>query len=99
MIYSVDSGSLFDVGTGQNVSIHVDSGDDIHAVYADRDRISVVVERNGDKMVDIYQKGSRKLSWPRIYMEVLLRKDKGKLSRNPRGLHVESPLNIFIRKV
>jgi hypothetical protein len=55
-IYSIGSGCLVDITTGEYFQISVDDADNVFDVQVSKRRIVVQLERNGVKMVDIYEK-------------------------------------------
>eukprot|EP00545_Synedropsis_sp_CCMP1620_P007403 CAMPEP_0119011178 /NCGR_PEP_ID=MMETSP1176-20130426/5500_1 /TAXON_ID=265551 /ORGANISM="Synedropsis recta cf, Strain CCMP1620" /LENGTH=407 /DNA_ID=CAMNT_0006963957 /DNA_START=46 /DNA_END=1269 /DNA_ORIENTATION=+ len=56
IVYSVESGCMFNIRNGQYLSIQIKDIDDIFNVQVAGDRIMVLLERDGVKTVDIYEK-------------------------------------------
>ena len=55
IIYSIRSGSIFDIRSGSFLCVEVEDADDVFDIQADGICIAVLFERDGVKMVDFYK--------------------------------------------
>jgi hypothetical protein len=55
-VYSVNSGCVVDAITGEYLSVDVQDADDVFDIKISDDRIVVLLEREGETMMDIYEK-------------------------------------------